>query len=375
MARRPRDGPVTSIEEWIVRILLLRTALCLALATWFSVAVRPVSASGLRDPAHVPHAEPKSVQAPRHRLVFSNVLVLRLNPVGMAAQVRLGYQLRLFDTTVRQGPLFRDTFLFLGISPRINPTSINLGPAIEIQPLSMFNLRVAFEFISFFSTLGLLQSFSSPVDEYDDRLLRDCASTDRVVLQARCGGASEPRNYKASGLHLMIEPLLQAKFGPIAIRNKLSFEYWYLHARAGDRVFYDIILDTLAPRNGWVMANDLDVLFVSMFGLTAGLRYSVVQPLYRAADFRPGEESVHDNGHQRLGPLIAFTFFDRGYTGFNKPTLLLIMGWYLDHRYRGGQAPAGVLPGAFVQSPGMPYLLLGFAFQSSFFKRSRIQDG
>lgn len=340
-----------------MRTRILRSVLCLCLL---------IACAGT--------AQAQTVQAPEHRLVLSNILILRLNPVGMANQIRFGYQRRLFDATQRKSRLFLDTFLFLGISPRINPTSINLGPSIEIQPLSVFNLRVAGEFTSFFSTLGLLQSFPSPRDVYGDRLLRDCASTDPDVLRDRCSSATEPRNYRTSGFHLMIEPLVQAKIGPIAVRNKLALEYWYMKVRDGDRVFYDIILDTLAPRNGWVMANDLDVLFISRFGLTLGARYSVVRPLYRDTDFRPGEEAVHDNGHQRLGPLLTFTFFDRGFTGFNKPTLLLIASWYLDHRYRTGQAPAGVLPGLFVQSPGMPYILLGFSFQSSFINRRRNPD-
>ena len=113
-------------------------------------------------------------------------------------------------------------------------------------------------------------------------------------------------------------------------------------------------------------------------GLTAGLRYSVVQPIYQDSEFRPApaagltpieDRATADNTVQRLGPVVSYTFFDRGYTGFNKPSLLLVVAWYLDHRYRAGQAAAAILPGVFVQSPAMPYIVLGFSFQSDLINR------
>jgi hypothetical protein len=70
--------------------------------------------------------------------------------------------------------------------------------------------------------------------------------------------------------------------------------------------------------------------------LIAGLRYSAVFP---------GTES----SHHRLGPIVAWSFHTRDYTGFNKPTLLAIFGWYLDHPNREG---------------ALPYMLLGFSFTS-----------
>ncbi|MCS6915532.1 MAG: hypothetical protein RMK29_00505 [Myxococcales bacterium] len=318
----------------------------------------------------VSHTGGQVVLAPQWRFVLNNLLVLRMNPVGLEDQMRIGLQVRLSNSTSR---LLRDTFIFLGLVPRFNPAFIKFGPALEIQPLSIFNLRLTGEYIGFFSTFGFLQSFPSPSDEYDDGLLANCAGPSPDMLrqcrfrdtQGAEATALERRNYATSGFHLMIEPLLQAKLGPIALRNKLAFEYWYMAVRAGDTVFYDMTLDTLVPANGWILANDLDLLYVSRFGLVAGVRYSVVHPFYFGQDYRPGEDTtVNDNGHQRLGPILAYTFFDRGFTRFNKPTLLLIVNWYLDHRYRLGQVPSAILPNTFVQSAGMPYLVLGFSFQS-----------
>jgi hypothetical protein len=165
---------------------------------------------------------------------------------------------------------------------------------------------------------------------------------------------------------VILEPTVQVKFGPFAVRNKLALEYWYAGLRAGDRVFYELTLDTLVPQNGWVLTEDVDLLYLnSRHHFIIGVRYSLVQPLYGSEHVRPGEDAGQvDNRHQRLGPLFAYTFFDHGYTRFDKPTLLLIANWYVDHRYRLGQADTALLPGVLVPSAGIPYLVAGFAFQS-----------
>lgn len=325
--------------------------------------------------ARTPSGQPQL--APLWRFTINNLLVLRMNPVGLEDQMRIGFQRRL-PAAESNSLLLRDRFVFFGLSPRLNPAFIKLGPSIEIQPLSIFNLRIAAEYVGFFSTFGFLQSYPSALDDYPDKLLGACSSGDPEV-RGKCSyrnepgdlimGSDEKRNYIAHGLHVMIEPLIQLKLGPVAFRNKLALEFWYMGVRPGDRVFYDVTLDTLVPAKGWVLANDMDLLFVSKFGLVVGARYSAVLPFYAVTEVRPGE-SPNDphNGQQRIGPLISYTFFDRGFTRFNKPTILLVAGWYVDHRYRTGQAAGGVVPAVFVQSQAMPYLVIGFSFQSDLLK-------
>ena len=312
--------------------------------------------------------------APTWRLLLNNLLVARVYPIGLEDQVRFGFQRRLPDIEGAEGPLFRDRFVFFGLAPRFNPAFIKIGPSVEIQPFSVFNLRVAAEYIGFFSTFGFLQSFASARDDYNDKLMAACASTDAMTREscsyrdaagALTQGSPERRNYKASGLHVMIEPLLQFRLGPMALRNRLALEYWYMNLRDGDRVFYDVTLDTLVPARGWILANDLDLSWVSKFGLTVGVRYSVVQPFYSGNELRPGEYvDFVSNGIHRLGPMLSYTFYDRPFTRFNRPTILLISGFFLSHRYRTGAAPAAIIPGVFVQNPAMPSLVLGFSFQS-----------
>ncbi len=286
---------------------------------------------------------PPPPEIPSFRIAISNLFVGRVNPLGLEDQLRIGLQGVLYRS---EKLALRDNFLFFGFTPKVNPAFVKVGPSLEIQPLSVLNLRFGAELISWFGSFGYMQSFQSPFSEYSDTVI------DR--------GKEAGLNYRTSGAHFTFEPLVQMKMGPVAIRNRFSIGYLAMSVRPGDRVFFDPTLDTLVPANGWVISNDLDVLYLSKFKLIIGARYSVVQPLYAPSDYRPGED-VHDNhnGHQRLGPLIAYTFFDKRYARFSQPTLILIANWYLTHRYRTG---ADV-------NQGFPYLVLGFAFTADLIPR------
>ncbi|WP_224367459.1 hypothetical protein [Hyalangium versicolor] len=296
------------------------------LLLWLSLPIQALA----QAPEPVP-------EAPSRRLVLNSMLVARVNPLGLESQTRVGYQARLYR---KEGMLFRDNFLFLGAYPKINPASIKVGPVVELQPLSMLNLRLSAEYVGFFGTQGFLQSRPSPNAEYSE-----------TVLDA---GAAVNEQYGTSGAHLAFEPLVQLKVGPIAVRNRFGLEYWSMSLREGDRVWYDATLDTLVPGKGFTLANDLDVLFMGAPPLVVGARYSLVQPLYTPRHLADGEAETQENGHHRLGLLAAYVFYDEGYTAFNKPAIILNVAWYLRHRYRTGVEV----------SRAVPYALLGFAFQS-----------
>jgi len=272
---------------------------------------------------------------PENRLVINNLLVTRLNPVGLELQTRGGYQRRLY---ANEGALFRENFLFVGAYPRLSPASIKVGPVVELQPLSIFNLRLSAEYVGFFGTQGFLQSRASPVEDYSDSTLKT--------------GKEAGDFYSASGSRLAIEPFVQVKFGPIALRNRFALEYWNMSLRDEDRVFYEATLDTLVPGKGLTYANDLDLLFLGLQPLVVGARHSLVRPVYTSRQLAEGESI--NNGHHRLGLLAAYVFYDEGYTAFNKPAIILNVAWYLRHRYRTG---ADV-------NQAVPYVVLGFAFQS-----------
>ncbi len=284
--------------------------------------------------SHEALAEPET---PDLRISITNLLVGRINPLGLEDQLRIGPQKRLYHSS---SPILSDNFLFFGATPRVNPAFIKAGPSLEIQPLSILTLRFGFELMQIFGSFGELQSFASPLDNYSDSTLDK--------------NTNAGRNYVTSGSHFTFEPTLRMKLGPVALVNRFSIEYWAMNVHTGDTVFYESTLDTLVPARGWILSNDLDLVYISKLKFVIGARYSVVHPLYQPGDFRPGEAQVNLNGHQRLGPLFAYTFFDHPFARFNKPTLVLIVNWYVDHRWRTG---ADV-------SAGVPYAVLGFGFVS-----------
>lgn len=297
--------------------------------------------------APAPAAATEAAQAPSKRVVLNSLTIVRWNPLGLEEQIRFGYQRRLYDA---DKAVSRDNFVFLGLTPKINPAYIKAGPAIELQPLSVMNLRLTAEYISFFSTFGFLQSQALPSGDYSD------------TTMARRKDAKE--NYATGGAHLMGELLLQAKVGKVVVRNRFAVEYWKMNLKGTDRVWYDATLDTLVPGDGWVVDDDADLLYQPGNGLTVGVRYSFVEPLYGTAGFRPDELPAGSNGHHRAGPLVAYTFYEDNYSTFNKPSVLLIANWYLASRWRTG---ADV-------SRAVPYLVLGFAFQSDFLTPGGLAD-
>ncbi|HSV98489.1 MAG TPA: hypothetical protein VLM75_16335 [Spirochaetota bacterium] len=257
---------------------------------------------------------------PQSRLYLASLSVVRYNPVGLDLQNRLMYARRLADST---SPLFRDTFFAMGLSTKINPAIGKVGPLIDFQPIAIFNLRLGYEYVKYFGTSGHLQSSSTSEANFSDDARKD----------------NEDNAYSAGGHHFFAEPTLQMKVGKIAVRSKFAFEYWdlKLEDKSGieDKYFYDPSLDTLVPDKKMLWSNDSDLLYMSG-QLTLGVRYTAVFP-------------GNDLQHMRVGPLFAWSFHTRDYSSFNKPTLIMILGWYFKHPDRVG---------------AVPYVLVGYSFSS-----------
>jgi len=304
-------------------------------------------------------AEPSSdssevAKAPDVSIYLADLSLLRWNPLGLETQNRLMIQKRLMDS---DSILFGNTLAAGGLSLKLNPAYVKVGPMIEVQPIALFNLRAAYEYFYYFGTLGYLQSSPDASYDYSDETR----------------SANEAAAYSTSGHHFYVEPLLQAKVGGVVVRTKFAIEYWKMSLRGGDSVFYDPTLDTQVPGQGWTLANDTDLLYLGLDRLTVGLRWTGVWPQYSAAQMpvssaKPGLKSqlaeslaedppsVSDfhadgNKHQRLGPLFAYSFKTREGSRTKSPALLAILGWYLDHPNREG---------------AVPYILLAYTFRYDF---------
>ncbi len=305
------------------------------------------------NPDAAPAAAPEIPPLPSSwRLTLSDLTILRVNPLGLETRARFGLQKRLYAP---QGKLGANNFMFFGLFSKLNPAAAYIAAGAELQPAAIFNLRAAFGVQKYFKTLGFLQSFASPNANYSDETLSD----------------NEDSAQSASLIQASLYPTLQLRFGPVAVRAAAQLDYWSLDVRDGDTSAYEITLDTLIPDGGWTLATDTDVLYLGIPKLAIGLRHTWVHPFYSDSAFpTAADRDLYDgdNAHQRLGLFASYTFHDRGPTRFNKPTLIFIASWYLQHRYRTGEPdtlPVGGRSDDYV-SRALPYLLLGFAFESDF---------
>lgn len=290
-----------------------------------------------------PDSRPKaSGTRPLHRLDSTHLVAGRVNPLGLALISRFSYQLRLYEATEAAT---RDNYVGIGINPTISPATYRIGAFLELQPLSVLQLFVNYELIGYTGSFDFLQSFPGVTSEFSDDTLDQLASQDGLPGD----------NYGPTGTQLTFGGLLQAKFGPVAFRDGFRLGYVDMDLREGDRTYYDTAYDVLAADEGWLMTNDLDLLWVTDIGLVAGARWTMTHVFYESKHYAEGE-TVGDNPntpHHRFGPLIAYTFWDDGgQSAFDRPTVLVLVNWWLEHRYRTGVE----------QSQALPYMVLGFSF-------------
>lgn len=300
--------------------------------------------AGLLTSAVAGAQAPTDAELPaKHRVVYDNLLVARLNPLGLEDQISLGYRYRLYRNP---GLLWRDAYAGVAFTPTLNPAVARVGGSVEIKPLAVLLLSVGYYFVGWFGTFEYLQSYTSPHDPHSD--------TDQDH------GVDLGRRYRTIGSELQLRVQALGKVGPIVLRNDLNFFRSDLDLRDGDRLSYNARIDAMVPDGGWALTNDTDLVYLSRFGLLAGIRTSIVHAFYRDGDFVSGESTDNPNTPTvRLGPLLAYTFYDRPGKWFNKPTALLIVNWWVKHRYRTG---ADV-------HQAIPYLVLGFKCEGDIWQR------
>ncbi len=286
------------------------------------------------------------------RLMISDLTLFRLNPIGLETRSRIGLQKKLYPSTKAAT---ENNFFFLGMFPKLNPASAQISFGGELQPASFFNVRTYYELQQFFGTFGFLQSFTSANSNYSDNQLKDLAEDSATEPQARLVR------------HFSVQPQVMLKKGPVVLRSLLQLDYWDFNTRG--TLVYEPTFDTLLPRQGWTMSTDTDLLYVPGTGLAAGLRHTFVKPFYTSDHFGgPVDKNAYDgqNAHHRLGFFGAYTLKDEGPSTFNKPTVILILSMYIQHKYRTGEPDtldAGHTSDDY-RTRAFPYLILGFAFES-----------
>jgi hypothetical protein len=273
-----------------------------------------------------------AAQPPERSISYTNLTAGRVNPLGLIEVFELGYRLRLYDST---NPLFENNFVSFALRPALTPAWGRLSGVLRIQPLSILQLWAEYGAGGHFGTFGLMQSFPTATADVSD-----------TALDAR---EEAGVNYAATGTQIGLGVLLQAKVGPIAARSSARFIRPNHDLQDGDTAYYNIVYDIVIPDRAWAVNKDTDLLWVSKFGLVAGVRWSLTHAFTRETDFSPDEAGRNAPLH-RVGPLLAYSFWDEPGAAFNKPTALVVANWWLQHPSRTGQD----------SSQAIPYLILGF---------------
>jgi hypothetical protein len=273
--------------------------------------------------------QPKSPFGPadreRYRWIWNDVLAARVNPLGLVNQFRTGLRIQLSN---EPGTLFEESYVAVLLNTLLSPALGRVGARVEVSPITALRLSASYDFFGTFGLFNTLQTFDSPAAVYDDDTMKGMRDMNEVAK----GGAFEA------------EALLQAKVGPIAVRDTFK-GYNYHFDRPRSVLFYDIIHDNLHPNAGWGIQNDLDLLFIFDFGLKLGGRYTYNKVFYPDRFVVEGPPAEENTPIQRVGPAALYTFFeDPPGVGWNKPTVGVLAQWWVQHRWRTGENVSQAIP-------------------------------
>lgn len=271
----------------------------------------------------------------RHALVYTNLFGARYNALGAVDQFRLSYRYRLFAS---DSPLLEPANVTVGFTTNLTPAFARAGVHLDVMPMAALQLGLTYEVLGYFGNFQNVFSAATPTAA--------AADADRNA------NAAAGLNQAAWGSLLTLNALLQAKLGPIAVRSQLTASNIHMRDLTGP-YFYEAINDLLVPSRGWFLSNDADLLYISKFGLFAGVRYSLSHAFYDDPAPRSGPGFGNLNSNHRIGPLLLYQFFDEPEAMFSRPAVVVMVQWWLQHRYRAGVETA----------QGIPQITVAFLFQ------------
>jgi hypothetical protein len=298
-----------------------------ALVALFEIAW-PMAASGAET---VPAPAP----VPRDRFRYEATIGARVNPLGAEVQYAAGYRRRLY---LSDSPALRDNYFGVTVNPTINPAVARMGGTLEFKPLTILGFQLGLHQVGYFAAFKNPATFRDASQDFSDTALA-------AIRDA--GG-----NHPANGFEVFAQAQAAMKVGPIVLRNDLIFTYSNISFVGDDPLYYHPRYDVLVPNRGWFVNDDTDLMYLSTFGLVAGIRNTVTHAFYRDAEL--GGPASEDNvPMDRLGPIVAYVFFDKPGAAFNRPMLVGFAQWWLLHRFRTG---ADV-------NQGIPLVTLAFRFE------------
>jgi hypothetical protein len=199
-----------------------------------------------------------------------------------------------------------------------------------LQPLSFLELGASYGATFYFANAG--ESYPSPRADYDSSALS----------RPRSGPGG---SYGLTVQHVTVSAALKAKVGRVSARTETRASRLIADPHGGDTVVYDPGYDVVVYKQGWVAQNDTSVGYGVTPSLTIGVRNTLTLAWYPDSAYAPGE--VHDNPNtpiDRLGPFALLTLFRHPDAAIETANLAVSAQWYLEHRYRTGDAVSGAVP-------------------------------
>lgn len=278
----------------------------------------------------------------KHRLYYKNLAAARLNPLGLTNQFELGYRRQL---SYRNEPIFEKSYVGAALDTQITPAFGYVGGKVEFQPVLLVNFWGSYGLMGNFGSFSYTRSFPDASATYDDKTLSDTRDQD----------------YASLGQRATLSGTFQYGIAGLAMRNNTKATYFNMKLNNDDKVWWDAMTDMLVPNKGWLVTHDTDVVLQADNGFTFGMRYTLTHALYRQ-EHLGGNPNLNSATH-RLGPALLYKFFeeDEG-AKYNKPTLIVLAQWWMQHRYRT------------VQKPALPYLVIAFRHEGDLWLSDKSRD-
>lgn len=252
-------------------------------------------------------------------LRYESFTAAAYNPLGLITILTPSLRHTLY---ANENPLFSQNYIEVSANFASSPAYGILGYQVQIQPLSILRLRFRHEAIGYYGTFGHVQSFQTPFVNFSDEQLAENANLGQAT----------------TGSRLTVTGLLQAKIGPLAVRNHVQLAKMKLDLPPTEQVFYSPYFDHLLQNGQWFLQNDTDVLFVHP-SVVVGLRYTL-----QAAMFSADIASADPHGPaQRVGPLVVLPVY-RSEGLLDQISVILLVNWHITHSHRAGQDSPQWLP-------------------------------
>jgi hypothetical protein len=286
--------------------------------------------------AETPMSESEVLSADRfdrHVLVYDNLNVGRANPVGLASFLFAGYRYHLFNS---DSVLWKPAFVQAGPQLTLTPDFMEGGVSVTAKPIAVLTLEARYMVSTYSPLLKGFHSFKTPYANYGPR--------HRIALDEANEG------YTTYGGFLRLKALFEIQLGPFALQNELEVHRVDVALRDGDKYFYYSRWDTLFPNHGWGVANSLNLLAFTGFGLMAGFRYVATKP------FHDDQILSSKDLQQRVGLLWGYQFMKKE-TGMVREILALGSAqFWFQHPYRMGQEIA----------QSVPYVIMGLSVKGDY---------